>query len=44
MPHHYCPCGSILDGISSARPLKTSCLRLFISTRTMKSISPEGSV
>ena len=44
MPHSYCPCGTILDGIFSARPSKSPCLRLFISIRTMKSISPEGKV
>ena len=44
MPHSYCLCGSVLDGIFSARPSKSPCWLLFISIRTMKLISPEGKV
>ena len=44
MPHHYCPCGALLTGGSTVRSSKSPCLRLFISIRTNKSISPETKV
>ena len=44
MPHHYCPCGVSLASCSTVRQAKSSCLRLFISIRTNKSISPETKV
>jgi hypothetical protein len=44
MPHYYCPCGSVLVGGSFTRSLKSPCLRLFISIRTTKYISPEEKV
>ena len=44
MPHHYCPCGHLLTGGTTIRPLKSPCLRLFMSARTMKSVSPEEKV
>ena len=44
MPHEYCPCGFLLSRSSTVRPLKTPCLRLFMSIRTMKVISPETKV
>ena len=44
MPHHYCPCGVSLATCSTVRQAKSSCLRLFISIRTNKSISPETKV
>ncbi len=44
MPHLYCPCGAFLTGVSTIRSLKPPCLRLFISIRTMKNISPEDKV
>ena len=44
MPHYYCPCGSLLVGGTFTRSLKSPCLRLFISIRTMKYISSEEKV
>jgi hypothetical protein len=44
MPHHYCPCGALLTSGSAVRFSKSPCLRLFISIRTNKSISPETKV
>jgi hypothetical protein len=44
MPHYYCPCGSVVAEGSSARSLKSPCLRLFMSIRTMKCVSPEDKV
>ncbi|CAF1559096.1 unnamed protein product, partial [Rotaria sordida] len=44
MPHLYCPCGALLAGGSTIRSLKPPCLRLFISIRTMKYVSPEEKV
>ncbi len=44
MPHLYCPCGVLLTGSSTIRLLKPACLRLFISIRTMKPVSPEDKV
>ncbi len=44
MPHHYCPCGFRLGGISSARSLKSPCLRLFVSIKTMQVVSAETKV
>ncbi|CAF5013088.1 unnamed protein product, partial [Rotaria sp. Silwood1] len=44
MPHLYCPCGALLTGGSTIRSLKPPCLRLFISIRTMKYVSPEEKV
>ena len=41
MPHDYCPCGALLTGCSTVRSLKPVCLRLFMSIRTMKYVSPE---
>ncbi|CAF1405012.1 unnamed protein product [Rotaria magnacalcarata] len=41
MPHEYCPCGLVLYRSSTVRPLKTPCLRLFMSIRTMKTVTPE---
>ena len=39
MPHYYCPCGSLLKRVSSARSLNSACLRLFISIRCMKVVT-----
>ena len=44
MPHYYCPCGSVVTEGAAGKSLKSPCLRLFISIRTMKSISPEAKV
>ena len=44
MPHDYCPCGSLLSRTSTVRTLKSPSLRLFISIRTMKSVSSETKV
>ena len=44
MPHYYCPCGSRLERFSSARSLKSSCLRLFVSIKTIQVVSSETKV
>ena len=44
MPHHYCPCGAVLASGTTLRLLKSPCLRLFISIRTMKSVTSDTSV
>ncbi|CAF4038104.1 unnamed protein product [Rotaria magnacalcarata] len=44
MPHEYCPCGLVLYRSSTVRPLKTPCLRLFMSIRTMKTVTPETKI
>jgi hypothetical protein len=44
MPHYYCPCGSLLERISSARSLRSPCLRLFVSIKTMQVVSSETKV
>ena len=41
MSDRCCPCGSRLDRSSSVRSLKSSCLRMFISIRTMQSLTSE---
>ena len=44
MPHEYCPCGLLLYRSSAVRVLKNPCLRLFVSIRTMKAVTPETKV
>ncbi len=44
MPHYRCPCGSLLNSVSSARSLRLPCLRLFISIKTMKVVTRETKV
>ena len=44
MPHDFCPCGTLLSRTSAVRKLKSPSLRLFISIRTMKSVSSETKV
>ncbi len=44
MPHYYCPCGSLIERVGTGRPLKSPCLRLFVSIRTLKSLSPDTKV
>ncbi len=39
MNDRYCPCGTRLDRTSAIRPLKSPCLRMFMSIRTMKSLT-----
>ena len=44
MSHYYCPCGMSLSRTSTVQSFKSSGLRLFVSIRTMKSLSPETKV
>ena len=39
MNDHCCPCGVRLDRSAAVRPLNSPCLRMFMSIRTMKSIT-----
>lgn len=44
MPHSYCPCGVLLSQCSTVRPLKSPCLRLFVSIKTAKCVTPETKI
>lgn len=44
MPHYYCPCGSRLERVSTAYSLKSPCLRLFLSIKTMQPVSAETKI
>ena len=44
MSDRCCPCGSRLDRSSSVRSLKSPCLCMFMSIRTMKSLTSETKV
>ena len=44
MPHYYCPCGAVLASGTTVRSSKSSCLRLFMSIRTMKSVTTAAKV
>ena len=44
MNDRCCPCGIRFDRTSAIRSLKSPCLRMFISIRTMKSLTNETKV
>ncbi|CAF3030011.1 unnamed protein product [Rotaria socialis] len=44
MNERCCPCGARLDRSSCVRPLKSPCLRMFMSIRTLKSLSNDQKV
>ena len=44
MPHSYCPCGVLLSQCSTVRLLKSPYLRLFISIKTTKFVTPETKI
>ncbi|CAF1025014.1 unnamed protein product [Rotaria magnacalcarata] len=44
MNERCCPCGARLDRSSCVRPLKSPCLRIFMSIRTLKSLSSDQKV
>ena len=44
MPHQYCRCGALLPSGATIRSLKSPCLRLFMSIRTMKPVATETKV
>ncbi len=44
MDDRFCPCGVCLDRSSASRPLKSPCLRMFMSIRTMKSLAIDSKV
>ena len=44
MNDRHCPCGARLDRSSSVRPLKSPCLRMLMSMRTMKSLTSQTMV
>ena len=39
-----CPCGTRLDRSSATRSLKSSCLRMFMSIRSLKSLANDSKV
>ena len=44
MADRCCPCGIRLNRSSATRPLKSPCLRMFMSIRMMKSLTSEMKV
>ena len=44
MDSRCCPCGVRLNRSSAVRPLKSPCLRMFMSMRTMKSLTSEAKI
>ena len=44
MPHEYCPCGLLLSKSSTVRSSKSPSIQLFMSIRTMKSVSSDTKV
>ena len=44
MDDRCCPCGARLDRSSATRSLKSSCLRMFLSIRSMKSLANDSKV
>ena len=44
MNDRYCPCGTRLDRTSAIRPLKSPCLRMFMSIRTMKCLTSDTKI
>ena len=44
MNDRCCPCGARFDRSSSVRPLRSPSLRMFISIRTLKSLSSDRKV
>ena len=44
MDDRYCLCGSRLDRSSSVRPLKSPCMRMFMSIRTLKSVASDAKI
>lgn len=43
MPYQ-CPCGKRLQRSSCGRPLKSPCLRLFLSIRTLEPVSVDAKI
>ena len=44
MHDRCCPCGTRLDRSSATRSLKSPCLRMFLSIRSMKSLANDSKV
>ena len=44
MDKRYCPCGTRLDCTSAVRSLKSRCLRMFISIRTMQCLTNDTKI
>jgi hypothetical protein len=44
MNDRYCPCGVRLDRSSAVRALKSTCLRMFMSIRTMQPLTSDSKI